>query len=219
MKTISECVAEIITNSPFLEEALAQDIINLSSLSRKLQPKIEEKLKKKVQTGAVVMALKRLSPTLSPTLGNQIPDIIKGLGEIIVRSNLCDFTYKNSRSLMDKNTKLMSLIDRNQDSFFALSQGVYETMFIVSESYVPEVEGIFAGEDLLLKTTDLSAVTIKLPKENINISGVYYYILKQIAWEGIAIKEIVSTTNEFTLIIDDQYIDQTFSILKNLEAY
>ena len=92
-------------------------------------------------------------------------------------------------------------------------------MFIVSESYVDEVERIFEGEDLLLKTTNLSAVTIKLPKENIEISGVYYYILKHIAWEGIAIKEIVSTTNEFTLIIYDKYIDQTFSILKNLEAH
>lgn len=219
MKTISECVTEIVTNSPFLEEALAQDIINLSSLSRKLQPQIEEKLKKKVQTGAVVMALKRLSPSLSPTLGNQIPEVIRRLGEIIVRSNLVDFTYKNSRSLMPKNQELMTLINKNQDSFFALSQGVYETMFIVSESYVEEVERIFEGEDLLLKTTNLSAVTIKLPEENIEISGVYYYILKHIAWEGIAIKEIVSTTNEFTLIIYDKYIDQTFSILKNLEAH
>lgn len=217
MRTIAESVTEIVSRSPYLEEALLQDLINLSSLARKIQPEIEKSTDKQVQNGAIVMALKRLVPTLENNVSSALPDIINKLGEIIVRSNLCDFTYKNSDSLMEGRIKLLHLINENKDSFFALSQGVYETNFVISNSYKAQAEEIFANEKLISIENDLSAVTLKLPPENVNVPGLYYFILKQIAWEGIPIIEIVSTTNEFTVIIADDYVDKIFSILKKLK--
>jgi hypothetical protein len=57
-----------------------------------------------------------------------------------------------------------------------------------------------------------------LPSENADVSGIYYFVLKKIAWEGINISDIISTMHEFTIIVDDLNIDRTFSILKNLNA-
>ena len=68
MKATHVIVEEIIKKSPFLEEALAEGIINLSSLSRQIKPEIDEELHKDVQIGAIVMALKRLSPKFDPNL-------------------------------------------------------------------------------------------------------------------------------------------------------
>ena len=64
MKTISAVVEHYIKKKPFLQTALAQGIINLTSLSRQIKPEIAEELGKDVKDGAIVMALKRLSDDL-----------------------------------------------------------------------------------------------------------------------------------------------------------
>ena len=58
MKTISAAVEHYIKRKPFLQSALAQGIINLTSLARQVQPEIEQQLGREIRSGAVVMALK-----------------------------------------------------------------------------------------------------------------------------------------------------------------
>ena len=54
MKTIQETVETIIKRTPFIEEAMQDKLINVSSLARIIQPDVEESLGKEVKTGAVV---------------------------------------------------------------------------------------------------------------------------------------------------------------------
>jgi hypothetical protein len=66
-------------------------------------------------------------------------------------------------------------------------------------------------------SADLASITIKLPIVNTEISGIYYYILKHLAWEGINIVEVVSTANEFTVVVKSDDIDSAFSVLMQLK--
>jgi hypothetical protein len=216
MKATHVIVEEIIKKSPFLEEALAEGIINLSSLSRQIKPEIDEQLHKDVQIGAIVMALKRLSPKFDPNLKIRVKKVIHKLGDITVRSKITYFTFTNSESLVERQSELLKLLKGKKDIFFAFSQGVYETSVILSDSENDDVDSLFKNEALIQKTTGLSSITIKLPSENADVSGIYYFILKKIAWEGINILDIISTMHEFTIIVNDESIDRAFSILKNL---
>ena len=49
MKTISSVVESVIHRKPFLQSALAEGIINLTSLSRQIRPEIESYLGKEVR--------------------------------------------------------------------------------------------------------------------------------------------------------------------------
>tara|TARA_B100000809_G_scaffold70283_1_gene67755 strand:+ start:3837 stop:4499 length:663 start_codon:yes stop_codon:yes gene_type:complete len=216
MKATHVIVEEIIKKSPFLEEALAEGIINLSSLSRQIKPEIDEELQKDVQIGAIVMALKRLSPKFDPNLKIRVKKVINKLGDITVRSKITYYTFANSDTIIDKQAVLLKGLKGKKDTFFAFTQGVYETTIILSDSEHSDVDNIFRGETLIQDTSGLSSITIKLPSENADVSGIYYFILKKIAWEGINISDIISTMHEFTIIVDDEYIDRAFSILKNL---
>ena len=64
---------------------------------------------------------------------------------------------------------------------------------------------------------DLASITIKLPKENLEQSGIYYFILKQLAWADISLQEIISTTNEMTIVVNEEDINQTFAILMDMK--
>lgn len=216
MKATHVIVEEIIKKSPFLEEALAEGIINLSSLSRQIKPEIDEQLNKDVQIGAIVMALKRLSPKFDPNLKIRVKKVINKLGDITVRSRITYFTYENSETIIEKQVELLKKLKGKKDIFFAFSQGVYETSLILSDSEHSDIDLYFKDEVLVQETTGLSSITIKLPSENADVSGIYYFILKKIAWEGINIMDIISTMHEFTIIVDDESIDRAFSILKNL---
>jgi hypothetical protein len=216
MKATHVIVEEIIKKSPFLEEALAEGIINLSSLSRQIKPEIDELTNKDVQIGAIVMALKRLSPKFDPNLKIRVKKVIGKLGDITVRSKITYYTFNNSETLIEKQAILLNTIKNKKDIFFAFSQGVYETSIILSDSDYDGFDEIFKQETLVQKTNGLSSLTIKLPSENADVSGIYYFILKKIAWEGINILDIISTMHEFTIIVDDDSIDRAFTILKNL---
>jgi aspartokinase len=46
---------------------------------------------------------------------------------------------------------------------------------------------------------------------------VYYFILKQLAWANIPLQEIISTTNEITLVVKEKDINNAFAILMDLK--
>ena len=79
------------------------------------------------------------------------------------------------------------------------------------------VETYFSKELLLKKSEDLSSVTIKLPTENVAIPGIYYFVFQRLSWEGINIYEVISTSNEFTILVNDVQVDKAFRIVKDLK--
>ena len=122
MKSISSVVENIIKEKPYLEEALAQDLINISSLARAIQPEIEAATKKEVREGAIIMAIKRIHPILQFELENKIKQTIKALGDITVRSNLVKYTFKNSPTLIVRQSQLLDHIGGSQDIFYTKRQ-------------------------------------------------------------------------------------------------
>lgn len=213
MITIPEAVEEFVNQEPYLEEALSRDIINTSALARSLKPRIEERLLKSVQTGAIVMALKRLSKQNKTKANPKF--IFKNKPDIIVRSNLVEFTIANSDTAIDTIRQLLEKNPVRHRHFLTFTQGVYETAIITSAEWMGVVEGILSGEKLLGKEGNLSCLTIILPDTNVVTPGVYYFILKSLAWENINIIDVVSTKEEFTIILRENDIDRAFSTLKN----
>jgi hypothetical protein len=216
MRTIPNVVEEVIKKKPFLEGALIEGLINLSALARQLKPEIEQKIGKPVNESAVIMALNRLVPRLELTSTMKFKRIIAGVGDIIVRSNLTDFTYSNTSSLYSRQEELLREVYSSttaQDIFCTFSQGIYETTLVVSTLLGPIVERIFKHENLILKRERLSSITVKLPPENTACPGVYYYIFKELAWDNINIAEVISTSNEFTVVVSDEDIHRAFTIL------
>lgn len=217
MLSIGKITEEIIGRSPFLREAMTDDLINISSLARKIKPEIEETLGKEVKEGAIVMAIKRMSPGLYHRLNLKITNIIGELGDFLVRSNLEDYTFENTESLRQKQSDLVQLVNSDSDVFYTICRGVTETTIIASSSISSKIGNLLINERLKSHQTDLASITVKLPAVNSEVYGVYYYILKHLAWEGLNIVEVVSTANEFTIIVKQDHVDKAFKVLMQLK--
>jgi aspartokinase len=218
MKTISSVVEHHIKSKPFLQSALAQGIINLTSLSRQIKPAIEEELGKEVRNGAIVMALKRLSDDLEFRATYKILKVLKHIGEITVRSSLNDYNYKMSDSILQNMALLIKKIEKDNNIFYTSSRGVNEATIVVSNQVAHEVEELFKRETLIKKVENLSSITVKLPEENTAVPGIYYFIFQRLSWEGINIYEVISTSNEFTILVNEEQVDVAFKTIKGLKS-
>ena len=115
MHSIGKTTEELINKSPFLREAMTDDLINISALARKLKPELEEIIGKEVKEGAIVMAIKRMTPGLYHKLNVKITNVLGDLGDFLVRSNLTDYTFENSESLKAKQAELIKEINKQCD--------------------------------------------------------------------------------------------------------
>jgi hypothetical protein len=196
---------------------LTENLINVSALARKIKPEIEDLLKKPVKEGAVIMSIKRMSPGYYHRINLKIKNFMGTLGDFLVRSDLEDFTFENSTTLTLCQAEMMKLLNDEQDPFYTFCHGVGESTIITSLSVKEKLEEVFKNEKRKSHTADLASITIKLPTVNTEISGIYYFILKHLAWEGINIVEVVSTSNEFTVVVHSDDIDAAYSVLMQLK--
>ncbi len=217
MKTIATCVEEILVSQPFLEDALTRNILNFSALSEELREPISRMLRKPVKAGAIMMALRRYSPPKEMANKIKLNHVLRNLGDITVRSGISDYTFKNSGNLINGHLKMLEAIKENPHIFYTFTHGVQESNVLITTVLKRQIEESYKNEICTTVQDNLSAITIGLPKENTKIAGLYYQFFKRLAWEGISLYEVLSTTNEFTILVEDNVVDKAFSAIKGLK--
>ncbi len=218
MDRLSKVIERLINQSPFIQEAISEGLINISSLARKLNPDIARITGKEISDSAIIMAIKRMPPGTNQKIERRIKNFMGELGDLIVRSNLVKCTFNNYVGISQDQAKFLTQIKDISDNFYTVSRGVAETTIITNEQFKTHITTIFNQSHLISESSGLSSITMKLPPINSEISGVYYYLLKKLAWEGINLAEVISTTNEFTVVVDTQIVSKAFSVLMDLKT-
>lgn len=214
---LSTVVTSLINQSPIIQEALDLDLINITSLARYLQADVQQILDREIQISAIVMAVKRRPTNMSQILDKSLSQFMSSLGDVLVRSDIYDYTYAHSSSFRNSQINFLQLIQDETNSYYSICRGMGETTIVVNRVLKSIVEQAFEAEKLLVSRANLAAISISLPSTNQDISGVYYTLLKRLAWQGINIVEVISTSNEITLIVSKDDIDQVFSIILQLK--
>lgn len=218
MHRLSKVIEKLINQSPFIQEAMTEGLINISSLARKLNPDITRITGKEVSDSAIIMAIKRMPPGTNQKIERRIKNFMSDLGDLIVRSNLVKCTFNNYVGISQDQAKFLTQIKDVSDNFYTVSRGVAETTLITNEQFKADIMTIFNQSQLIAESSNLSSITMKLPPVNSEISGVYYYLLKKLAWEGINLAEVISTTNEFTVVVDTKIVSKAFAVLMELKT-
>ncbi len=212
MKTITDCVYSILRHQPFLEDALSRDIINFSSLAIDLLPQVEKEMRKPIKPGSIVMALRRYHPKRikhSNNLGN--------LGDIVVRSGITEYAFLNSNTILTSQSNLLNIVKEKTKTYFTYSSNFQESNILVSSSLKDIVEDQFKEETCISITDNLSSMSIALPDDSSKTIGLYFYIFKLLAYEGIPIFEVISTSNYFTLFLEKEYVNDAFLLMNEIK--
>jgi len=212
MKTITDCVHNILRHQPFLEDALSRDIINFSSLAIDMLPQVEQLMRKPVKPGSIIMALRRYQPKRIKNRQN-----LRNLGDIVVRSGITEFTFLNSNTILTSQSYLLNSVKDKSKTYFTYSSNFQESNILVSSSLKDTVQEHFKNETCISITDNLSSMSIELPDDSSKTIGLYFYIFKLLAYEGIPIFEIISTSNYFTLFLEKEYVNEAFLLLNEIK--
>ena len=213
MITLAEIIETKLNQSPFLADGLHQGLVHASALAREWQPEIANENYKDVTEGAIVMALKRYIREkrripLEPTQFK--------VHDITLRSNLIEYVFQNDIRLHAVHRKLVAELDKHDGLFLNFAQGVYETTLVMSEELEPLLLSLTKEHTCIATYKNLSTITLRLPGDTAETIGVYYPFFRVLAWAQIKFVEIISVYSELTFVLEEQYVDQAFLLLKKL---
>ncbi len=212
MITVPEATKKIVERSRYLSEALAKDIINLSSLARYIKPELEQMLIKDISSGSIIMALKRLQKTTKSQYKSE--EIFKHPPEMTVRSGLFFVTLARTNETEGIVGNLF--LNRVKGTFSSITIGATEIQIAGTFALREKLLKKISPDSVILNMESVSQITVFVPEEAIKTPGVYYFFLKSLAWEGINIIGASPTKSEFTLFFEDKNVNRAFEILSSL---
>lgn len=214
MKTITTCVHDIIRHQPFLDDAIARDIVNFSGLAADIQPEVEKEMRKPVKLGSIIMALRRYAPQRTKINMKSLRE----MGDIVVRSGITEYTFLNSKTIITNKAKLLEEVKDQTGVYLNISSNYQESNILVSSTLKDVVEKYFRNEVRVTVKDELSSITIALPKNSSQTVGLYFYIFKLLAYEGIPVFEMISTSNYFALFLEKEYVNKAFLLMNEIKA-
>lgn len=214
MVTISFVVESLLERRPFVQEALAQGLINNAALAEELIPEVEKILRRKVKFSAVNMSIRRLSEKLNK-IEFARPKFDEN-SDITIKTSLTEITIIRAEETKDLIKRIYNQIDVTRGDFITITQGVNEITVITNNKLESKFKKILPQALLKKRITDLSSITINLPSRAVNVIGLFYIVSKTLAWNNINIVEVVSTLTELSIIVSDSDTSEAFNIIKEL---
>lgn len=211
MRTISQHVQEIIDETPFLGEIISEGLGNAAAIARTIRPQIEARTLDDVSEQAIAMALHRLPKRKRPQdYGFRF---LKYITDITVRSDLTLYFVHNmpfERRLFER---LSDFEKHHHESVFGVTRGLSETLIVIRANALTAIKRMF-GSSASRTQVHVSSITMRLPEASVSVPGVYYPILKALAWEGVNLVELVSAGTELTLFVKDKDVDRALQVIR-----
>ncbi len=215
MVTVSHLVKKIVSEQPFVEEGLGNKIISYGNLAELLHPRIEKEMGRKIKHAAIVMALRRHSEEISDH--RRKSNRFDFAGEILMKTNICDFTVVKSPSLLAKLKSIHNLVNFERGDTLNVIMGNNEVAIIINEKYLQKLTQFLSGEKIMNKENGLVALTIVFTVDDFtHTPGVIFNAVRKLAWENINIYEIISTMTELTFILNKKDSMKAYEILQEM---
>ena len=203
----SQIVKQIVQNSPQVEDFISNNLLNYSQYAKLIRPEIEKTLCKNVELGSIVTALGRLKSHIKTHRNVKFKVL-----DIAIKYPITLFAIPNTNAetLIYNQIQLELPVSRN--NFVNFIRGNHEAILCINSAYSQLVLS-------KLKTnytvqSDLSAISLRfLEDQLLENTGIYYTILKSLAWSNIPFVEIISTYTELTLIVKNSYSQQVLECL------
>lgn len=205
MITVPTAAKTIIQRSRYLSEALSKNLINYSSLARYFKPELENMLGKKISDASVLMAIQRISKDFKPKYSSE--NIFKQSPSLTIHSNLFLLTYSGNNQIT---------LSKNDGDFVLITHGVNETTLVANAKLQKRIKKTLENKSIKKTINNLAAITIELPKQATESPSIYYFFLKSLAWEGINILQIFTTTEELTFVVTEKDLKNALGIIQSL---
>ena len=210
MNSITKITEEYISNHPSIKDCLKNDLINFSSLSRRLAEELDLNLKKNFD--AILIACRRYQRKLKneEVLENKILKILK--------NSKIEIKNKVIAVVLEKDIFFGTLQNLEKDikkrkEIFRIIEGASAITVITTEEFLEPIRKYFKNK-IIVENTNLAEITIKSPKEIEEVPGTYAYLCSLFGENNINIVETLSCWTDTIFLVDEKDTGKVVGLLR-----
>lgn len=209
MKNINREVGRYIENHLQIKKNLAENLINVRALARK----IKEDSNLSCSLNAVISAIRRYHSDLEED--DPLPKIYALLrdAKLQTRTKLVSLLLKKSELVRDKLTKLYQKIDFQGGDTLRIFEVNKYIKIIVDEKNHDEAKGLFLPTEVVTFEKNLGELTIIYKEEITKIPGVFAFISNELATNNISIIDSMICHAEHLVILKEKDLQKAFNTL------
>ena len=206
MEKVTDIVRRYIFNHPSLRDCLIKNLINYSSLARKICE--EENLE---QFDAVLAACRRYAARFKNSSLNEIAiSSLISKSKIRVRNKIIVAVIEKPRDF-EKIHALRKLARKNRGDFNSI-EGEDVVTLITNEEFLPDIKVAFKGR-IKIVTEDLVQISMIFGRKIETTPGVTAFVYSLLAEKGINVREEMSCWTDILIVIDQKDMARALSVL------
>ena len=212
--SVNRAVREEVDSDFSVQDAIARDYANISSLARLLAPKVARRIRaraKDVSEVGVASALKRLRDAYSA--GS--PSIAKVIGGSVVngRTHLSRLSVEKTRRTLQS---VSSLLGTYQEDFIQVSESLSSITLIFDQRLHKRVKRALAGGEMLEEGEECAAITVHSPRAIINTPGCVSAFYDQLSRKNVNVEDTVSCYTDTIMVVSMRDAGRAFEALTEL---
>lgn len=214
MVTIAHLTEKLVSEKPFLQEALYRKIVNYHGLAEELQPEIEALLQEKVKLSAIAIALHRYAEKLGETYVKKInwgPQ-----AHLSMKSEIIEISVKKTNSVFYLLPKMFESVNFEEGGTLNFINGNYDVSIVTNSQYKKRFLELLENEEIIEVNDNLVALSFRYAPELRRTPGLLHQMIRLLAWENINILELVETMAESIFILSEDDSLRAFKQLHKL---
>ena len=212
--SVNRAVKEEVDSDFSVQDALARDYANLSSLARVLVPKVARRMKVRVRDVhevGVASALKRLRDSYSAE-SPRVGEVIGG-SVVNVRTHVAKLSVEKTRRTLQT---VSSLLGEYHEDFIQVSESLSSITLIFDQRLYRKVRRALAGGEFLQEGEECAAITVHSPRAIINTPGCVSAFFDQLSRKNVNVEDTVSCYTDTILVVSMKDASRAFEALTEL---
>ena len=210
MSNITKLTEQYVSNHPSVKDCLKNDLINYSSLSRKIAKELGLNVKKDFD--AILIACRRYQRKLrnEGIAENKILKILKS-SKIEIKNKVIAVVLE--KDIFNATLENLEKEIKKRKEIFRIIEGASAITVITTEDFLENIRRYFKNK-IIAENTNLAEITIKSPKEIEEVPGTYAYLCSLFGENNINIVETLSCWTDTIFLVDEKDTGKVISLLR-----
>ena len=210
MPSITKLTEDYILEHPSVKDCLKNDLVNFSSLSRKIAEELG--LNPKKNFDAILIACRRFQRKLrkEETSESRILRILKK-SKVEIKNKIIAIVLE--RDIYFENLISLEKEIKKRREIFRIIEGASGVTVITTEDFIDLIKKYFKNK-IILENKNLAEIMIKSPEEIETTPGTYAYLASLFGENNINIVESMSCFTDTIFLIKEEDVGKAIGLLR-----
>ena len=210
MTQIDQIIGHFFNKNPDIKGARNKGLINRRALARYIIKQEKININK---TEAIVSSLRRFEREKEDS--KELFNLFKEL-KITTKDKISIISLEKSSQTIQKLQRILANINYAKNETLKIVDGFSSIKLFIDESNIKGIKELFSQKEIQKTYTKIAEITMTFPDTSIKTKGIVSYITTELNLNNINLIEILTSTPELILYLEDKDLLKAYDTINNL---